>query len=374
MATPQRIVVTGATGKTGSEVLRLLLEVHEREWQQGITSPTFSIALAVRSEEKGRAALEAALDSLQASYVSRSAPPPPAELDLTSYRAWRAAAAAAVQVVMYDQTRPATFAAVVTGTHALYAVAPKPGPWSVAELRPLWRDAVAAGVRHVTFLSNAANEVSDRAPHAAMERDLRAACAGSTTTWTFLRAEYFMQNLLRDNGHCIDIREHSELYAPAGEAQIAWIDDRDVAAAAVVTLLHPDAHANAVYLLTGPELCSYRDVARELTEALGRPVPYTPAWSVGYGWRKGMQGVATDFVIVQLLVFAAVRSGVGARTTDVLPRLLRDLPLPLTRSETQGVVAPAPMRVPRTVRDFVREYAAAGAWTPRGKLVVQGFD
>lgn len=98
-------------------------------------------------------------------------------------------------------------------------------------MRPLWAAAVAAGVAHVTLLSNAANELSDRALHAAFERDLKAACAapGAVT----------MQNLLRDNAHGIDIREHSELYAPAGTVRIPWVNDRDISAAAVERFCSP---------------------------------------------------------------------------------------------------------------------------------------
>lgn len=282
--------------------------------------------------------------------------------------------------MQYVQEQAATHAGAVAGAHALYAIVPKPGPWSVAQVHLLWAAAVAERVSHVTFLSNAANEISDRAPHAAMERDLKAACAvaGAMTTWTMLRAEYFMQNLLRDNAHCIDIRERSELYAPAGTARIPWIDDRDVAAAAVVTLLNPALHAAQCYLLTGSELLTYGQVAAALSAALGRPVPYREAWSAGYAARKIGQGVPLDFVIVQLLVFAAVRSGAGARLTGTLAELLTTLPLPPPHAATAAAVPAGTqerrMRVPRTLAAFAAEYAAQGAWAPRGKLTVEAFD
>jgi uncharacterized protein YbjT (DUF2867 family) len=50
---------------------------------------------------------------------------------------------------------------------------------------------------------------------------------------------------------------------------------RDIAAVAAVTLTH-SRHDGKKYVLTGPEALSYFDVARILSEAVGRPITYVP--------------------------------------------------------------------------------------------------
>jgi uncharacterized protein YbjT (DUF2867 family) len=51
------------------------------------------------------------------------------------------------------------------------------------------------------------------------------------------------------------------------------IDVRDVAEVAMKALLETD-HANKIYVLTGPEVVTYFDVARLLSEATGKPIVY----------------------------------------------------------------------------------------------------
>ncbi len=58
-----------------------------------------------------------------------------------------------------------------------------------------------------------------------------------------------------------------------GRAALPWIDLRDVAAVAAVTLTEA-GHEGRAYALTGPRLLSLDDVARQLSEATGRTLTY----------------------------------------------------------------------------------------------------
>src|SRR5262245_21748715 len=87
-----------------------------------------------------------------------------------------------------------------------------------------------------------------------------------------LRPHAFMQNLL-DQRHAI-VRE-GRIFAAAGDGKIRFVDTRDIAAGAAVTLTH-SGHAGKKYVLTGPEALSYADVARILSDAVGRPITYVP--------------------------------------------------------------------------------------------------
>jgi uncharacterized protein YbjT (DUF2867 family) len=61
----------------------------------------------------------------------------------------------------------------------------------------------------------------------------------------------------------------------AGHGQVGFIDTRDVAAVAAETAAAPAAHGGETYLLTGPQLLSYADVAATLSRVLGRPIVFT---------------------------------------------------------------------------------------------------
>src|SRR5262249_39524926 len=82
----------------------------------------------------------------------------------------------------------------------------------------------------------------------------------------------FMQNLL-DQAPAI-VRE-GRIFAAAGDGKIPFVDTRDIAAVAAVTLTH-SGHDGKKYVVTGPEALSYFDVARILSDTIGRPITYVP--------------------------------------------------------------------------------------------------
>lgn len=87
--------------------------------------------------------------------------------------------------------------------------------------------------------------------------------------WTFLRPTFFMQNLLG----LADMIKSGTIYQPAGDSKAGFVDVADIAAVAVEALTEP-GHEGSAYDITGPELLSYHDVARIVSEVLGRPVGY----------------------------------------------------------------------------------------------------
>ena len=65
--------------------------------------------------------------------------------------------------------------------------------------------------------------------------------------WTILRPHHFMQNLLTQTEYIIN---NGVVYAPSGDGKIPYIDARDVAAVAAVTLAKP-GHRGKTYVITG---------------------------------------------------------------------------------------------------------------------------
>jgi uncharacterized protein YbjT (DUF2867 family) len=132
------------------------------------------------------------------------------------------------------------------------------------------RVAQQAGVRHIVKLSQLHAEASSPGRflryHAAVEAAIRA----FGLTFTFLRPNLYMQDLLNFRE---SIRQKSAFFAAAGDARISAVDVRDVADVAVAALTS-SSHDNRVHSLTGPAALTFGDMARQLSDAVGRTITF----------------------------------------------------------------------------------------------------
>jgi uncharacterized protein YbjT (DUF2867 family) len=69
------------------------------------------------------------------------------------------------------------------------------------------------------------------------------------------------------------IKSQNAFYSPLGDAKISVIDTRDISAAAARVLVEA-GHEGKRYDLTGGESLSNQDIARNLSEALGREITH----------------------------------------------------------------------------------------------------
>ena len=125
-----------------------------------------------------------------------------------------------------------------------------------------------SGVRHLVKLSqlHADARASGRflRYHAAVEAAIRA----SGLTFTFLRPNLYMQGLLHFRQ---SIQEQSAFFAAAGDARISAVDVRDLADVAVAALTSAQ-HDNTSYALTGPDALTFAEMAHQLSRAVGRTI------------------------------------------------------------------------------------------------------
>jgi uncharacterized protein YbjT (DUF2867 family) len=92
--------------------------------------------------------------------------------------------------------------------------------------------------------------------------------------FTFLRPNEFMQNFI--NFHSHSIKSNNAFYIPLEDAKVSVVDVRDIAAVAVNSLTENgnNKHNNKTYLITGPEALSYHQMAEVLSNATGRKISY----------------------------------------------------------------------------------------------------
>lgn len=73
--------------------------------------------------------------------------------------------------------------------------------------------------------------------------------------YVFLRPSFFMQNL--NTNHLEEIKERDELCIPAGNSKTSFIDTRDIARAAAISLADED-YQDVGITLTGKQLTTMK--------------------------------------------------------------------------------------------------------------------
>ncbi len=170
---------------------------------------------------------------------------------------------AGVEVVRGDLTDPETLPAALEGIDRAYLF-PVSG-----HLQPFLGLGRAQGLKRVVLLSSSSASDPSGAlgqVHAANESVVRA----SGLPWTFVRPTAFMANDLRWAGQ---IKTTSIVRAPYGHSTTAPIDERDIAAV-VAAALTQDGHEGRAYSLTGPQSLSVVERVRILAQVLGRDITF----------------------------------------------------------------------------------------------------
>lgn len=91
-----------------------------------------------------------------------------------------------------------------------------------------------------------------------------------------IRATIFIENPLLTWFPIKNVIENGELNLPFAEARLSPIAATDVAEVCTNILTEPSGHVGNAYALTGPELVSGADIARELSSVLSYDVQYAP--------------------------------------------------------------------------------------------------
>ncbi|MCA6229375.1 MAG: SDR family oxidoreductase [Phenylobacterium sp.] len=131
--------------------------------------------------------------------------------------------------------------------------------------------AKAAGVRHIVRSSGAGADAASPVAIAKVHGEIDALIRNSGIPFTLLLPTSFMQNLVNFYGAAI---RDGALYAPRGDGATAVIDVRDIADVAVEVLTHPAAHAGQSYTLTGPENLTDAQMVSAIARQIGRDVRY----------------------------------------------------------------------------------------------------
>lgn len=206
------------------------------------------------------------------------------------------------------------FAAVLEGVDRVFLMRPPAIADVQHRLFPFVDACRAHGIRHLVFLSLQGVQFNRSTPHHAVEQHLRETGA----PFTNLRPNFFMQNLV--TAYADEIRERGEIVVPAGRSRTAFIDARDIGRVAATVLTQP-GHERRSYTLSGEQSLSYSDVAKTMTEVLGRPIRYTRPSEREYLALLAAKGYPQDYLDVQRMIHRVVRLGVSALPNRSIRRL-----------------------------------------------------
>ncbi len=217
------ILVTGATGKNGAEIIRRLSGRKER----------------VRAMVRRHNGILRGIPNVELEYVEA------------------------------DFDDPASLRKVLSGVQRAFLVTNSSEHVEERQLRfvDLARE---AGVKHIVYLSQL--HAASTSPlrflryHAVVEEALRQ----SGMTYTNLRPNFYMQGLLMIGR---SIASEGRFFAPASDARISVVDVRDIGAVAVAALIK-SGHEGKTYDITGPQALTHAEMAAQLSQALERPVAF----------------------------------------------------------------------------------------------------
>ena len=226
-----------------------------------------------------------------------------------------------VEAVTFDFSNAETFGRTFQNIEHAFIMRPPQITDIQKYMVPAMEAAKAAGVKHFVFLSLIGVEHNKVVPHYKVEQYLKA----SGMNYTFLRCSFFMQNL--NTVHRAEILDHDEICVPVGKARTSFIDVRDIGRVAAVTLTQP-GHENKGYDLTGPEGLDYDQVANQFTQIIGRKITYKSPSALAFLLRQ-IRKSPLMFALVTTWLYSNTRNGMADRVTGEVKRITGKNPLPL---------------------------------------------
>jgi len=266
------ILITGASGNVGSEVLKQAL----------------SVGLKIRA-------------TFQSADKAAKAP-------------------AGIEGVIMDYTQPETIRAALHGVEKIFLVGPPVRDLPAMEANFI-KEVRAAGRKHIVKLSALGGHES---MFPSGHRDSEENIVASGVPYTFLRPNGFMQNLVNYNAGTI--RSQNAFYGCQGNGAVSVVDIRDIAAVAVIVLA-ATGHEGKSYALTGSEAVTNGQVAEKLSGIAGHKISYVdlpPAEFKKALLSAGMPEWSADALVDLQRLY---REGKASLLTDDVERLTGRKPI-----------------------------------------------
>lgn len=218
--------------------------------------------------------------------------------------------------VPFDWSQPSTHDRVLEGVEAAYLLPPIGIPDPEPLMAPFIERALERGVRRFVLLS--ASAIPEGTPGVGR---VHALLRQSAPEWTALRPSWFMQNFERAGHYMAeDLTAIGRLSTSIEDGRVAFVDADDIAAVALRALIDPEPH-QADHVITGPQALSYDDVAATFARVLGREIVHERVDRDTVRQRMQRSGIPHAFAEILASLEDGLRDGAEDRTTDTVQRV-----------------------------------------------------
>jgi uncharacterized protein YbjT (DUF2867 family) len=212
----------------------------------------------------------------------------------------------------FDWNNPLDWSSVLEGVKSAY-VTYQPDlavPQAEAAITEFVRVAIDSGLQHIVLLSGRGEQGAERA-----ENILQ----GSGINWNIVRCSWFAQNF--SESFMLQGIIDGELVLPANDTVEPFVDADDIADVVVATLTQPTMQ-NKVYELTGPRALNFAECIDEISQALQRPLKFTPVPIDAYINALQQQGVPEDMQWLLRELFTEVLDGRNSQVKNGVEQAL----------------------------------------------------
>lgn len=248
-----RILITGATGNIGLEVINYLTELKSSN----------EIIAGVRNIEKAK------------QLISRKN---------------------RIDFVEFDFENPVTFNIALKNIDRVFLLRPPHISDVEKFFKPLIESLKKNNINQVVFLSVQGAEKSSIIPHNKIEKLI----TSNNLEYIFLRPSYFMQNLTTTLIQ--DIRKKRQIILPSGNAKFNWIDIKNIGEACAILLENFSEFKNQAIEITGYENENFKIIVDLINQQVEKPISFKSVNPLKLYRIKKRSGMAKGMIIVMLLL------------------------------------------------------------------------
>lgn len=225
------------------------------------------------------------------------------------------------EIAYFDFTEPETYKNALRDVDRVFMMRP-PHLGKPEDLKP-FIDALREtdGIKLVSFLSLIGVENNPVPPHHKIETYIEQA----KLPYCHIRPSFFMQNI--SGVHAFEIKHFNRVVVPVKKALTSFIDAEDIGEITAKVLSEPELHQNKGYAITGPEAIDYWEVAKILSEELGREIVYTnPKPALAKKYWINIRGMEKDYCTVMGMLYMMTRLGTAKEVTPVFEQVMGKKP------------------------------------------------
>ena len=278
----KRILITGATGNIGHEVIRFL-------YADNLLN---QIIAGVRNIDKAKIEFK---DYSQLDYVK------------------------------FDFEDSATFDNSLDKIDCIFLLRPPHISNIDKYFDPLINKIKEKKINQVVFLSVQGAEKSKIIPHNKIEKLI----TDCNLDFIFLRPSYFMQNLTTTL--LKDIQEKRKIILPAGNAKFNWIDIENIGEVTAKLLNDFDNYKNRVIELTGYENKDFYQVTDLINETITNKIKFDNVNPFRFYWTKKNDGFNSGLIIVMMMLHLLPRFQKEPKISDFYEQLTGNKPTTLMK-------------------------------------------